>query len=164
MKTKKILVLASNPEGTEPLKLNREIRLIEDVLEKGKQREKFTIKSKLEVRLEDLQKTIRQEKPRIVHFCGHGAGSQGLVVGTESGEKQLVGTQGSADLFKLFDKQVECVVLNACYSQVQAAEINRHINYVVGTKKQIRDDVASAFTQGFYEALFGLFRNSRGRH
>ena len=149
----KILVLASNPEGTEQLKLNREIRLIEDALEKGKQREKFTVKPKLEVRPEDLQQTIRQEKPRIVHFCGHGAGSQGLVVGKESGQKQLVGTQAIADLFKLFDNQVEFVVLNACYSQVQAAEINQHINYVIGTKKEIKDDAAIAFSTGFYEAL-----------
>ncbi|MGL5793589.1 MAG: ATP-binding protein, partial [Waterburya sp.] len=48
---------------------------------------------------------------------------------------------------------VECVVLNACYSQVQAIEINQHINYVIGTKKDIRDDAALAFSIGFYEAL-----------
>ncbi len=58
-----------------------------------------------------------------------------------------------ADLFKLFKNQVECVVLNACYSQVQAAEINQHINYVIGTKKEIRDDAAIFFSTGFYEAL-----------
>ena len=49
--------------------------------------------------------------------------------------------------------QVECVVLNACYSRVQAAEINKHVNYVIGTKKEIRDDAAIFFSTGFYEAL-----------
>ena len=45
-------------------------------------------------------------------------------------------------------------MLNACYSQVQAEEIHQHINYVIGTKKQIQDRAAIAFTKGFYTALF----------
>ena len=153
-KKKKILILAANPQGTEQLKLNREISLIEDVLQEGSQRERFTLKPKLEVRLDDLQKTIRREKPRFVHFCGHGAGNQGLVVATESGQEQLLGTRALAELFNLFRHQVECVVLNACYSEFQAGEIHQHINYVIGTKREIRDDVAIAFSKGFYEALF----------
>lgn len=152
--TTKILVLASNPQGTEQLKLNKEIRLIKDALQEGKHREKFSLEPILEASLGDLQKTIRREKPKIVHFCGHGMSSQGLVLATSSGQKQLLDTQAIADLFKLFANQVECVVLNACYSQFQAAEINQHINYVVGTKKEIRDDAAVAFSKGFYEALF----------
>ncbi|MDJ0692138.1 MAG: CHAT domain-containing protein [Xenococcaceae cyanobacterium MO_188.B32] len=151
--TTKILVLESNPQGTEQLRLNAEIREIEDALERGKNREQFILRSKVAVRVEDLQRSIRQEAARIVHFCGHGTGSQGLVLETTSGQQQLLDTQAIADLFKLFAERVECVVLNACYSQVQAAEINQHINYVIGTKKEIRDDAAIAFSQGFYEAL-----------
>ena len=153
-KQKKILLLAANPQGTEQLKLNQEIRLIEDALQEGNRREEFTVKPILEVCLDDLQKTIRREKPRIVHFCGHGEGGKGLVVATKSGEHQLLGTQAIAELFKLFAHQVESVVLNACYSEVQAAEINQHINFVVGTKNAIKDDAARFFSQGFYEALF----------
>ncbi len=151
--TTKILVLASNSQGTEQLRLNPEIRDIEDALEKGKNREQFVLRSRGAVRVKDLQHWIRKTEARIVHFCGHGTGSQGLVLETTSGQQQLLDTQAIADLFKLFATQVECVVLNACYSQVQAAEINKHINYVIGTKKEIRDDAAFAFSKGFYEAL-----------
>ena len=152
--TTKILVLASNPKGTEQLKLNPEIRLIQDALQEGNQRENFSLESILEANLDDLQKTIRRKKPQIVHFCGHGTGSQGLVLATSSGQIQLLDTQAIADLFKLFNTQVKCVVLNACNSQFQAAAINQHINYVVKTKQEIRDDAAVAFSKGFYEALF----------
>ncbi len=131
--TTKILVLASNPQGTAQLRLNPEIREIEEALERGKRSEQFISRSKVAVRVEDLQRSIRREEARIVHFCGHGTGSQGLVLETTSGQQQLLDTQAIADLFKLFATQIECVVLNACYSQVQAAEINQHINYVIGT-------------------------------
>ena len=152
--TTKILVLASNPQGTEQLLLNQEIRAIQDALERAKKREQFDLIPTVAVRIRDLQSKILEEEPRIVHFCGHGKGSEGLVLETESGQKQLVNTQAIGDLFKLFAKQVEGVVLNACYSKVQAYVIHKHINYVVGTNRSIRDDAAIAFTKGFYLAFF----------
>ncbi len=94
-----------------------------------------------------------REKPRLVHFCGHGTGERGLVVETTSGTSQLFSTSALANLFKLFSHQIECVILNACYSQVQATEIHQHINYVIGTTSAINDHVAILFSQGFYGAL-----------
>ena len=43
---------------------------------------------------------------------------------------KLVDAQALADLFELFSDQLECVVLNACYSKVQAREIAKKINYL----------------------------------
>jgi hypothetical protein len=155
--TTKILVLASNPQGTGQLRLDREIRTIEDTLERAENRDKFALRSKVAVRVGDLQFSLRQEEATIVHFCGHGIGSQGLVLETSSGQQRLLDTKAIADLFKLFATQIECVVLNACYSQIQAAEINRHINYVIATKQGIQDDAAIAFSKGFYPT----FRTSK---
>ena len=149
----KILILALNLQGTDQLGLNNEIREIQYSLERGKNRERFTVVIRVGVRISELQSILLREEPRIVHFFGHGTGSQGLVLETTSEQQQLLDTQTLADLFRLFSNQVECVVLNACYSQVQAAAINQHINYVIGTKGTIRDDAAIAFTKGFYEAL-----------
>ncbi|MDJ0714806.1 MAG: CHAT domain-containing protein [Prochloraceae cyanobacterium] len=149
----KILVLASNPQGTEQLRLDKEIRAIEDAFRSGEKRDRFTVVSKVAVKISDLQSFLRREKPRIVHFCGHGTGSQGLVLTGESREQQTVGTEALADLFRLFATKVECVVLNACYSKVQGEAINQHINYVIGTKRAILDEAAIAFAKGFYEAL-----------
>ncbi|MEM9276327.1 MAG: CHAT domain-containing protein, partial [Cyanobacteria bacterium P01_F01_bin.143] len=150
---RKILILASNPQDTAQLLLNHEIREIDDALEKGKYRDYFSLRPKVAVRISDLTSSLQKEKARIVHFCGHGMGSQGLVLETNFGQQQLLDTQAIADLFRLFACQIECVVLNACYSQIQAIEISKHINYVVGTKRAIRDDAAIAFSKGFYEAL-----------
>ena len=149
----KILVLASNPQDTERLNLNQEIRAIEDALRTGEKRERFTVIPKVAVRISDLQSFLRREKPRIVHFSGHGYNNQGLILTTESGTQEKVGTEGLADLFRLFATKVECVVLNACYSVVQGEAINQYINYVVSTKEEILDQDAIAFSKGFYGAL-----------
>ncbi len=150
---KKILILAANPRGD--LKLDQEIRDIEEGLSRSLYREQFDLKIRLAVRAKDLQAVLLEVKPWIVHFCGHGSGSQGLVLENDVEKQQLVSTEAIADLFRIVAKWkiVECVLLNACYSQSQADEIVKHINYVIGMRQEIRDDAAIAFTVAFYEAL-----------
>ena len=53
-----ILVLASNPQGTQQLRLNPEIREIEAALDQGQQGDRFDLRSRVAVRVEDLQKSI----------------------------------------------------------------------------------------------------------
>ena len=151
--TTKILVLQSNSRGTNQLLLDQEIRDIEDAIRNASQRNLFSLKPQLAVRIQDLQPSILREKPRIVHFCGHGTGAKGLVVQTPSSESQLVNTSALANLFKQFSEQIECVILNACYSETQAQVIHQHINYVIGTTNAIKDSVAIVFSKGFYGAL-----------
>ena len=85
--TTKILVLASNPQGTEQLNLlYPELREIEEALEHSRNREQFFVRYRVSVRVEDLQRSIRREEASIIHFCGHGTANQGLVLATTSGQ------------------------------------------------------------------------------
>ncbi|MBD2512114.1 CHAT domain-containing protein [Nostoc muscorum FACHB-395] len=149
-----ILILASSPTNAARLRLDKEIREIDAGLQRAKQREQFTLRQKWAVRPEDLRRALLDFIPQIVHFCGHGSGDRGLVLENDSGNAQLVPTNALASLFKLFANQgVECVVLNACYAEVQAEAISQHINYVVGMSDEISDDAAVKFAVGFYDAL-----------
>ena len=148
---KKILILSSNPRND--LKLDREIKDLKNVIKRAKNQSQFQTEFELEVYPEELQGYFLEHEPRIVHFCGHGTGEQGLVLQDREGREQVVSTEALSNLFALFDKQVECVLLNACYSEVQANEIVQHINYVIGMSHEIRDDAAIAFATGFYRAL-----------
>jgi hypothetical protein len=58
-----------------------------------------------------------------------------------------------ARLFQISAHQVECILLNACYSEVQANSLIQPINYVIGMSREIPDEAAIAFSLGFYEAL-----------
>ena len=150
---KKILILSANPKGTTPLRLGEEIREIKEGLQRAKRREQFDIESAEAVRYIDIRRAILDFEPQILHFSGHGAGEEGLVFEDETGQEKLVDAQALADLFELFSDQLECVVLNACYSEVQAREIARHINFVVGMNQAIGDRAAIEFAIGFYDAL-----------
>ncbi|OKH31387.1 CHAT domain-containing protein [[Phormidium ambiguum] IAM M-71] len=153
MNPKKILFLAANPKTTPPLRLDEEVRGIEDGLQRAKHREQFDLKQRWAVRVDDLIRALLDEKPQIVHFSGHGAGNDGLVLENETGQTQFVNAEALAGLFQLFANHIECVVLNACYSEVQAEAIAKHIPYVIGMNKAIGDRAAIKFAVGFYDAL-----------
>ncbi len=150
---KTILVLSANPKGTSPLRLSEEIREIEQGLQRAKQRNSFAFKSGQAVRDFDIHRSILDHDPQIIHFSGHGTGEQGLVFEDNIGQQKLVDAEGLAGLFELFAPQVECVVLNACYSEIQAKAIAQHIDYVIGMSKEIGDAAAIKFAVGFYDAL-----------
>ncbi|MDJ0532126.1 MAG: metallophosphoesterase [Xenococcaceae cyanobacterium MO_207.B15] len=143
---KKILILEANPQRN--IDLNEEIRDLKNVIQQSRDRKNFQIEVGLAVRSKDLHDLILNFEPNIVHFCGHGAGEPGLVF-----LDKKIATDALSNLFELFKEHLECVVLNACYSEVQASAIVKHINYVVGMKQAIRDDAAIAFSLGFYRAL-----------
>ncbi|MBD0301792.1 MAG: CHAT domain-containing protein, partial [Tolypothrix sp. T3-bin4] len=150
---KKILILSANPKDTDKLRLDKEAREIEIALERAKNRDKFNIVSKWAVRIDDLRRTLLDYKPNIVHFCGHGAGIEGLALEDNYGRTQLVSSDALASIFELFRGTVKCVLLNACYSEVQAQAIHQHVDYVIGMNQPIGDVAAIEFATGFYDAL-----------
>ena len=177
---KKILLLSANPLETGRLRVDEEMREIKEGLKRARKRDDFTLESAEAVRYRDLRRAILENRPNIVHFSGHGmgteggeenatsrklvpvdsveSGNEGLVFEDESGQVKLINAIAIAGLFKLFDDSVECVVLNACYSQVQAEAIAQYIPYVVGMGKAIGDRAAIEFAIAFYDAI-GSGRN-----
>lgn len=149
----RILILAANPKNSSRLRLDAELREIEDGLVRAKRRDQFELVQKWAVRPRDLQRAILEVNPYIVHFSGHGVGENGLVLENDVGEVKLISAAALEDLFELFSAEIECLLLNACYSEVQAEAISQHIPYVIGMNKAIGDNAALAFSVGFYDAL-----------
>ena len=154
---KTILVLAANPKTTSPLRLDEEVREIDAGLQRARKREKFDLQQRWAMRVRDVSQALLDFKPHIVHFCGHGFGDDGLAFEDQTGKLQYVSTAALAGLFELFspkfNQKLECVILNACYSEVQATAISQHIPYVIGMNKAIGDKAAIEFAVGFYSAL-----------
>jgi hypothetical protein len=173
---KTILVLAANPKGTDPLRLGEEVRSIQTGLERSQYRDRFRIEQRWAVTATDIRRALLDCKPQIVHFSGHGVGveppedpsqstrklsalpedqtqPEGLILEDETGQPHLVSTEAIATLFSLFADEIECVLLNACYSATQAEAIAEHIPFVVGMKRAIGDRAAIEFAIGFYDAL-----------
>ncbi|MBT9316839.1 TIR domain-containing protein [Leptothoe spongobia] len=151
----KILILAANPNDTTRLRIGEEVRDISNGLERASRRDEFEIEQRWAVRPRDLQRAMLDEMPQIVHFSGHGAGDAGLYFEDVSGNAQLVTGSALAGLFKLFGQkgQIDCVLLNGCYSQAQAEAIVEHVPYVIGMSDSMGDRAAIEFAVGFYDAL-----------
>ncbi|MEH2314514.1 MAG: CHAT domain-containing protein [Nostoc sp.] len=150
---KTILILAANPNNSTPLRLGEEVREIDEGLRRSQKRDQFRLKQKWAVRAADVRRALLDYEPQIVHFCGHGSGNEGLVLEDENGQSKLVTTEALANTFELCAEHVECVLLNACYSEVQAEAIVEHIDYVIGMNDAIGDAAAIHFATGFYDAL-----------
>ncbi|MFH7029745.1 MAG: CHAT domain-containing protein [Heteroscytonema crispum UTEX LB 1556] len=149
----KILILAANPKQTSPLRLDQEGRDIKEGLQLSQQRDKFRLQQEWAVRPKDIRRAVLSFRPNIIHFSGHGRETEGLSFEDETGKEKLVTGVALAGFFEQFAKQVECVVLNACYSEEQAVAIAQHIDYVIGMNGAIGDKAALEFAVAFYDAL-----------
>ncbi|MEM9088044.1 MAG: AAA-like domain-containing protein [Cyanobacteria bacterium P01_F01_bin.53] len=149
---RKILVLAANPGDTSGLRLDEEVRSIQRSLQLSQERDRFELISEWAVRTDDLMQTLVSHQPHIVHFLGHGTGDRGLVLEDGRGRSQLVPTRALARLFQQV-ASVECVLLNACYSDTQAQAISQFVSCVVGMNQPIGDPAAVCFARGFYTSL-----------
>ncbi|MBD2341518.1 CHAT domain-containing protein [Calothrix sp. FACHB-156] len=146
----KILILTAIPHG---LRLDKEIREIEEAIRRATNRDLFEIRIRTAVRPQDIRRAIAEEQPQIVHFCGHGLEDGSLLLEDDGGNNKPVAPEGLASLFKLHADYVKCVLLNACDSEKTAIAISQYINYAIGMNQPIEDKAAIAFAQGFYDGL-----------
>jgi GUN4-like/CHAT domain len=145
-----ILILAAIPHG---LRLDREIREIEEAIRRAIKRDLFDIKIRTAIRPQDIRRAIAEEHPQIVHFCGHGLEDGSLLLEDDGGNDKSVSASALASLFKLHTNYVNCVLLNACYSEKSAVAISQYINYAIGMNNSIEDRAAIEFAKGFYDGL-----------
>jgi len=147
-----ILFLVANPKDTGRLRLDEEVRNIQEGLKLSPGRAVIRFHTQWATRIQDLRRSLLEHQPHIIHFSGHGAGTEGLVLEDETGHAAMVPSETLARLCKLCPS-VQCVVLNACYSQVQAEAIAEHVPYIIGMTDAIDDTAAIKFAVGFYDAV-----------
>lgn len=123
----RILFLSASPTNEARLRVDQEAREIQEKLQLAKMRENFEYQIRLAVRPDDLTQALLDVEPRIVHFAGHGSASGALFLENELGKSHPVEPETLASLFRLVSEQVECVLLNVCYSEGQANAIVKHI-------------------------------------
>jgi CHAT domain len=148
----RVLFLAASPANAARLRLGKEIREISDVLRDALQQREFLIQQRWGARFDDLHQSLFDFKPQIVHFTGHGS-EDGLVFDDEKGEGQVIGADLLCKLFDLFSSRIDCVVLNASYSDNIARELSANVGCVIGISGAVQDEAAIAFATGFYRAL-----------
>jgi hypothetical protein len=149
----KILFLSADPSDQARLRLGEEIWEIDHALRLAEYRDRFKFEQHHAVRTQDVQEYLMRHKPDIVHFSGHGTSAGQLIFEDDAAGSRPVSARALGNLFKLLHDNIKVVVLNACYTEVQAAAIAEHIGCVVGMSGAISDDAAKKFSPAFYSAL-----------
>src|SRR6266699_6134627 len=75
----------------------------------------------------------------------------GMASANDRGGQYVVDSPTFAELFQRYPS-IECVLLNACYSTIQGKLLSS-IPFTIAMDTPITDDVAIAFSSGFYDAL-----------
>ncbi len=148
-----ILLLAADPSDLARLRLAAEFREIQEKLRLAAYRDRFPLHQRMALRPADLSQALLDLQPEIVHFSGHGNGAEGLYLEDDRGQGKLVTGEALGALFRTFADRTRAVILNACFTEPQAEAIAEHIDFVIGTRREIGDDTAIAFSLGFYQAL-----------
>jgi hypothetical protein len=149
----KVLLLASNPEGTNHLKLDEEVRAITEKIRASEHRDLLEFVSVWAVRADDLLQQLNQHKPQIVHFSSHGNSIGEIILVDNQGQPKSVSTRAIKALFTTMKDNVRVVVLNACYSKQQAEAITEVIDCAIGMNSAIGDQAAIVFAASFYRAI-----------
>lgn len=149
----KILFLSANPKDISRIRLDEEVREVDEKIRRGDLRDQLTLIPHLAVRPSDLQETLLRHKPHILHFSGHGSPTEGIVLEDNSGRTKLVSTAALAALFSAIPDNLRIVLLNACYSSLQAEVITQTVDFTIGMNKEIGDRSALVFSAAFYRGL-----------
>jgi CHAT domain len=149
----KILFLSANPKNITHIRLDEEVREVDQKIQMGECRDQLALLPHLAVRPSDLQQTLLRHKPHILHFSGHGSPTEGIVLEDNDGRTKLVKTEKLAALFRVIKDNLRIVVLNACYSSLQAEGISQVVDFTIGMNKAIGDRSAILFSAAFYQGL-----------
>ncbi len=156
----KILFVGSNPIielspgiSKTPLSLDEEMREIQNKIRVSEHRGLLQLVSRVAARPDDLIQAFNEIQPHIVHFSGHGTDTDELVLLNDQRQPQTVSKSAIEALFKTIRDRIRVVVLNACFSKVQAAAISKHVDCAIGMKRELGDDAAITFAASFYRAI-----------
>jgi hypothetical protein len=159
----RVLFVAADPYQGNRLRLDLEVRAVEEALRSSGLEDRFSLEQLWAATFLDLQHALLRHQPAVLHFSGHGTPSGELAlerdsqVPSESRRPEPSDQRPAEALARMLGSieglKVRCVVLNACFSEVQAVEVARHVDCVVGLLAEVRDSAAIEFARGFYGAL-----------
>jgi CHAT domain-containing protein len=149
-----ILFVAANPSTTEHVFVEQEYNAIEQQRRMSAHRDAVRLRAVWATRPLDLINELNRDPPAIVHFAGHGASGEGLLLVDDNGADVRLSGLALRELLAEFPRTTQLVLLNACYSDEVANELENIVGIVIGMPGPIGDRTARAFSEVFYAALF----------
>ena len=148
-----ILFLAANPQDTQKLALDQEVRSITEAIRKSEGRDGIEFFSRWAVQSLDILQAINETDPEIIHFSGHGSEKGEIVLDDGSGNMSMVSKEAMAAAVASASKKVRMIFFNACFSQKEAQAVVDKVEAAIGMNTEIGDEAAIVFAAQFYSSI-----------
>lgn len=148
-----ILFLAANPQDTQKLALDQEVRSITEAIRKSEGRDGIEFFSRWAVQSLDILQAINETDPEIIHFSGHGSEKGEIVLDDGSGNIAMVSKEAMAAAVASASKKVRMIFFNACFSQKEAQAVVDKVEAAIGMNTEIGDEAAIVFAAQFYSSI-----------
>jgi hypothetical protein len=149
----KILFLVAISSNSARLRFEEERRAQDQALPQAEFQDRFGIRQHWDVRIKDRQGLLLRYKPHIAYFSDHGNVASEIILEDDYGNSQAVFIRVLSQLFSILRDNIRCVILNACYFEVQAKTIAEHIDCVIKMFQSIVGSSALSFATTFYQAI-----------
>lgn len=151
-----VLFLASNPTDQKQLRLDEEMRAIQQKVRASEYREAIRLTSRWAVRTGDLIQALNEATPHVVHFSGHGSTTD-VAFMAPGGETKTVSKTALVELMNTAAEHIRLVVFNTCLSSAQAEAVTEHVDAAIGMDGKIGDEAARVFAGQLYSSIgFGM--------
>jgi CHAT domain-containing protein len=150
----RVLFFGANPRGTQPLRVDEEIREIQQTIRQGRERDTIRVDTVWALRPRDVTQALIDFTPHFIHFAGHGGGGEGsFAAEDDDGYAHVIPVGGLVRAFKAVGGDVRCVIINACRTERLARALAAAVPWVIGMRQPVGDRSAIRFSIGFYQAL-----------
>lgn len=149
----KILILYSNPSNTARLRLDKEHRAIDGIIQR------LNLESNIFHRLhattiEDFAHVLRENNYDIVQFSGHGS-NEGIVL--EDNRKDggtLLSAKQVADILRTSAPNIKATLFISCFSASSIPDLIESSPYLITISESADDDLSIEFISEFYDSYF----------
>jgi hypothetical protein len=147
-----VLMVFSNPSDTNRLRLDREHRLLDEVI-KDANIDSSVLHRLHAATIEDLISELSNKDTRVVHFSGHGSPLGVYLEQSKSSEKGfLLPSDKLTNLIQATCKNIQALILASCYSASQLETLKMAAPYVITISGPADDDASILFSRYFYES------------
>lgn len=140
-----VLLVSASPESQTRLRVDKEFRRIIERIRGSRYRDRLRLVQLQAACFDDLRTALMEHEPHILHFSGHGESNGSLVFEQRVDGSNVVSKKSFLRLLKALAGNLRLVVLNACHSQIIAAEIPPMIDLAMGMSNSIMDSTAIDF-------------------
>lgn len=148
----RILYIASNPEGANPLQLEREISLLQKKLDEALTTDHLDLRVYSHLNIDELPDVVSRLAPDVIHLAAHGQDDAIMLAHQERGHVRLDGRM-LGGLLAATRVRPKLLLLNACNSAAMAETLTGHADFVIGTDAPISNVGARSMAATLYSLL-----------